>query len=66
MLDNHETTEPTTEPLDLIWGCAAIAKTIGLSERRTFYLLATKRLPARKIGSLWVASRSNLHRHLAA
>jgi hypothetical protein len=45
---------------DLIWGAAAIGAEIGVDERKTFYLLARRFIPARKIGGLWVASRREL------
>ncbi|MGO4833050.1 DNA-binding protein, partial [Rhizobiaceae sp. 2RAB30] len=44
-------------PLDLIWEVSEIAKTIGQSERQTFHLLTTGRLPAKKVGKRWVAER---------
>jgi hypothetical protein len=47
-------------PVDLIWGCAAIAAIIGRSQRATFHLLENQRLPARKIGERWVASKRRL------
>ena len=43
-----------------IWGCAAIAKAIGKSERSTFHLLEAGRLPARKIGRQWVSTEQAL------
>ena len=46
--------------LDLIWGAKEIAAVIKRDERRTSYLLATKKLPAKKVGNLWVASREEL------
>jgi hypothetical protein len=45
---------------DLIWGAKAIADEIGVSTRKTFYLLETGAIPARKINGLWVSSRSQL------
>ena len=47
--------------LDLIWGTKAIASEINLTERQTFYMLETGKLPARKIGRKWVANRKVLH-----
>jgi hypothetical protein len=46
--------------VDLIWGAAAIARELGLAERRVFYMLDRRLLPARKIGALWCASRTQL------
>jgi hypothetical protein len=45
---------------DLIWGAAAIAAELGIEERRAFYLLDRRLIPARKIGTLWCASRHQL------
>jgi hypothetical protein len=51
---------------DLAWGVAAIAEEIGRNERQTFHLLENERLPARKIGGRWCASRSGLRKHFAS
>lgn len=48
------------EALDLVWGCKAIAKVLGCTERATFHMLERKEIPARKVGSRWVASREAL------
>jgi hypothetical protein len=45
---------------DLVWGCDAIGQIINQSGRQTYYLLEKGRLPARKIGAKWVASRGRL------
>jgi hypothetical protein len=45
---------------DLIWGCPAIAAEILKSVRQTYYLLEHGLIPARKIGSRWIASRAEL------
>ena len=60
------TTGPNTatEPLDPIWGAKAIGEEIGRSPRSTFYLLESGAIPARKVGTLWVASRRELRRAL--
>ena len=49
-----------SENLDLIWGAKEIAAVIKRDERKTSYMLATKKLPAKKVGNLWVASREEL------
>jgi hypothetical protein len=49
-----------SEAPDLVWGCAAIAAVIHRNQRQTFYLLESGRLPARKVGRLWAASRKKL------
>lgn len=51
---------------DLIWGAKPIANEIGRSERSTYYLLETGRLPAKIIGGKWCASRSGLREHFRA
>jgi len=50
--------------LDALWGARAIGEFIGLSERQAFWLLEKKRLPARKIGRRFVASRDALKRYI--
>ncbi len=66
MSDNTLATsaEKATEPLDPIWGAKAIGEEIGRSPRSTFYLLESGAIPARKVGTLWVASRRELRRAL--
>jgi hypothetical protein len=46
-----------SEGLGLLWGADAIGKFLGINRRRTFYLLQSKRIPARKLGATWVATR---------
>jgi hypothetical protein len=45
---------------DLVWGAGAIAKVIGRSERSTFHMLASRLLPAKRVGGRWCASRRKL------
>jgi hypothetical protein len=53
--------------IDLIWSVVAIAKVIRRSERQTFYLLETGKIPpARKVGGRWCASRSGLRQFFGA
>jgi hypothetical protein len=54
-----------SENLDLIWGAKEIAAVIKRDERKTSYMLATKKLPAKKVGNLWVASREELRQFFA-
>ncbi len=49
--------------LDLIWGAEAIGEYINSNQRKTYYYLETGKLPARKLGNLWVASRAALRHH---
>jgi hypothetical protein len=50
------------QELDLIWGAAAIAEAIGVTQRKCFHLLEAGLLPARKVGGRWVISRKTLAR----
>lgn len=50
----------TTSQIDLIWEVSEIAKLIGRTERQTFHMLNTGRLPAKKVGGRWVAERGQL------
>jgi hypothetical protein len=51
----------TSDSLDLVWGCKAIAKVIGRTERATYHMLETGELPCcRQVGQRWVASRKAL------
>lgn len=46
-----------TEPMDLIWGAAAIAARIGKTRRATFHMLERGQIPgARKVGGQWCVS----------
>lgn len=49
-----------TQPMDLIWEVAEIARLIGRTERQTFHLLSGGQLPAKKVGGRWVAERGKL------
>jgi hypothetical protein len=49
---------------DLLHGVDAIAKYLGETRRRTYYLLETGAIPAGKLGpGRWVASRRALREH---
>lgn len=50
---------------DLIWGVSAIGREIGRNQRQTFHLLDTGRLPAKKIGGRWCATRTGLRQFFA-
>jgi hypothetical protein len=45
---------------DILWGAAAIGKAISLTERQVNHMVATGRLPTRKVGGKLVASRRAL------
>lgn len=51
------------DPLDLIWTAPRIGEALNVSTRRAMYMLETGKLPARKIGRIWVADRSQLRKH---
>ena len=50
----------------LIWGAKAIGETIGVKQRKAFYLLQNDRIPAKKIGEEWVAEENQLIEFLTA
>jgi hypothetical protein len=54
------------ENLDLVWGAKAIAAELNCNQRQAFWLLETKKNPAKKCGRLWVASRKQLRQFFAA
>jgi hypothetical protein len=57
----REVHPPNNDELnDLLWGATAISDYIGRNYRQTVYLLSTKKLPARKLGQTWLASKSQL------
>lgn len=49
--------EATAEP---VWGAKAIGGVIKRNRRQTFWLLQNGKLPARKVGALWVSERNAL------
>ena len=49
---------------DLLWGGRAIAAELGIKERRAFYLLNTRAIPAEKVNGIWVGSRRKLRKRL--
>jgi hypothetical protein len=51
------TNEDVTE---VLWGAEAIAKEIGANLRQCYHLLETRKIPARKVGKTWTATRSRL------
>lgn len=54
--------EVAENSLDLVWGVAAIAKMIGRSDRQTYDMLTSGHLPAKQVGSRWVAKREAIVR----
>jgi len=49
-----------------LWGADAIGRTIGKTAKSTYHMLESGRLPARKIGGLWVVRRVDLEKHFTA
>jgi hypothetical protein len=49
-----------TEPLDILWGVAAIAGYIRRDTRAAYHLLETGQISGRKKGKLWISTRREL------
>ncbi|RVD21016.1 DNA-binding protein [Mesorhizobium sp. M4B.F.Ca.ET.017.02.2.1] len=52
--------EDQSPKIDLVWGCAAIARVIRRTPRQCFYMLENGTLPAKKVGGRWVIERGKL------
>ncbi|WP_095201641.1 hypothetical protein [Mesorhizobium carmichaelinearum] len=52
--------------LELIWGAPTIARAVNLNQRQTYYALESGHLPAQKVGSQWVTSKSALRQYFAS
>jgi hypothetical protein len=61
-----KSSEPEDLASDLLWGVDPISKVIGRSRRQTVHMLQNGRIPARKVGAFWCASRTGLRRHFDA
>jgi hypothetical protein len=61
--EKHPATDAGGLESDLIWGAEAIGEVIRRRPRQTVYMLEKGPLPAKKVGRLWVATRSSLERH---
>lgn len=57
------TTQTESIADDILRGCAAIARFVGLNERDCFFKLERGYLPANKEGSIWVSTKSRLRQH---
>lgn len=53
----HDKVDKLDEP---IWGVSNFAKVINRTERQTYNMIATGKLPARKIGERYVSTRRKL------
>ena len=51
----------TNDRNDYLWSAGSIAKALGVSERKAFYLLEKGLIPGRKIGAGWAVSRARLN-----
>jgi len=60
----QQMTDDTELRNDLLWGADAIAQYIGRNKRQTYYLLEKGQVPARKVGDLWLGSKTTLDTHL--
>jgi hypothetical protein len=49
-------------PIGVVRGAAAIARAVGATPRRTYYLLENGLLPAVKEGNTWVSTLDRLRR----
>ena len=61
-----DTPSPDNLGDDLVWGAKGIAKTINKSERATYHLMRSGKIPVGKVGSQHVGSKSRLRKHFAA
>jgi hypothetical protein len=56
---------PAIDPLDMVWGAAAIGRQINRTPRQAFYLLENGQVPgARKFGRQWACASKTLRRVL--
>jgi hypothetical protein len=60
MSNSQTSIELGSGPFGIIWGADNIAKRIGRSRQQTFYLLASGKLPAKKVGDQWAISEKRL------
>jgi hypothetical protein len=50
---------------DTLWGVQAIADYIGRNRRQTYYYLQEGLIPGKKIGAIWIGSKSKLRAFLS-
>jgi hypothetical protein len=55
---------PNDEFANVLWGAQAIADYIGKTYRQTTYMLENGRLPAQKLGSVWVGNKEKIRARL--
>ena len=49
-----------TENLGILWGATSIGRFINKGPRATYHLLETGKLPGRKTGKVWTATKREL------
>jgi hypothetical protein len=54
----------TEEFQNVLWGAQAIADYIGKTYRQTRYMLEHGRLPAQKMGQLWIGNKKKISARL--
>lgn len=61
-MTTHQTSQLDSDfaSFGIIWGADNIAKRISRTKQQTYYLLASGKLPARKIGDQWAISEKRL------
>jgi hypothetical protein len=59
-----DTEKGASEQPDIVWGAQEIGRVINISTRQAFFLLANKKLPAKKVGGRYAASRRKLIDHV--
>jgi hypothetical protein len=62
----HDNTADAPLRDDLLFGARQIARELGIGERRAYYLLECKHLPAMKVGRNWIGSRRRLRAHFSS
>lgn len=60
VISMSDTTPNPRADLDLLWGAPRIAAFLGQTKRATYHLLEGNKIPARKVGGSWVASKAKL------
>jgi hypothetical protein len=54
-----EISVPENTPNDVIWGAKKIADHIGRTLSQTYYLIRTKKIPAKKLGPRTIMARKS-------
>ena len=51
--------------LGLVWGADAVARELSVNRRRSYFLLETGQILAKKVGERWCTTREALRLHFA-